>query len=131
MPQLQNLVLTDRAGTPVNHTFTPKGKPNGIAQVVKSDGVPIGDWIYTIGTRKSADRRKVTLKLAVPVVETQTVNGIDTPKIVRTSYVNMEFNFAATSTTQERANVVGMAASSLDASKVLVDSVLVDLEEVW
>lgn len=132
MPQLQSLILTDRATTPVNHTFVPETITRlGVASVVKSDGTPVGDKKLTIATRKSATRRRISIRLAVPVVQTQTINGISTPLAVRTAHANVEFNFDVNSTTQERKDTVGMLASALDSSKVLVNSTVVDLEGVY
>lgn len=131
MPALQNLVLTDRAGTPVNHTFTPMSRTAGVAVVAKSSGVPIGNWTLSIGTRRSASRRRITLKLAIPVTATETINGVSAPKVVRTSYANVEFNFDVASTTQERDDIVGMLRSALADTAVLVDKTVVDLEDVY
>jgi hypothetical protein len=131
MPAIQDLVLTDRAGTPVDHTFTPHGIPNGVAVVVKTDGTPVGDWKFTVGTRKSAQRRRISLRLSVPVVATETINGVNSPKVVRTAYANVDFNFDVNSTTQERDDLVGMLSSALDSGSTLVDKTVVDLEEVY
>jgi hypothetical protein len=132
MPQLTNLVLTDRAATPVNHTFTPKSKENGVAVVSKSTGVPIGDPKYTISTGKTAGgRMKTTLKLSVPVVQTQTINGVSTPVVVRTAYVDATFSFSSDSSLQERKDAVGMFQSSLAASAALTDGVLTAGEGIW
>jgi len=132
MPQLQNLVLTDRAATPVAHTFTPKSKENGVAVVAKSTGVPIGDPKYTISTGKTAaGRMKSTVKLAVPIVQTQTINGVSTPVVVRTAYVDATFSFASDSSLQERKDAVGMFASSLASTATLVDGVLTAGEGIW
>lgn len=139
MAQLQNLVLTDRAGTPVNHTFTPRdvtnvgGKTN-VGTVQESTGVKIGDKTYSISIRETGpnrDKYRVQIKFVVPVVVNETINGVVVPKVARTSYVDATFTFDAMSSQQERDDVVGMFASSLDASKVLVDSTLVDLEGVY
>lgn len=133
MPQLQNLVLTDRAGTPVNHTFTPESinPKTGVASVVKSSGVPVGDRRFSISTRKSAERRRVSMRLVYPIVATQTVNGVDTPVVVRTAYANVDFNFDKHSTTQERKDTIAMVESSLGASKTLVNGAVVDLEGIY
>lgn len=131
MPAISNLVLTDRAGTPVNHTFTPNGKPNGVARLVKSSGVPVGDWVYSLASNKTATRRKVAIRLVLPVVATQTINGVNSPLVVRTAYANVDFNFDVLSTTQERKDCVGLLMSSLATSATLVDKTVVDLEDVW
>lgn len=132
MPQLQSLVLTDRAATPVDHTFVPLGITNGMAEVVESSGVPIGNNSVKVALNKTpAGRYKAVLKLVFPVVQTQTINGVDTPVVVRTSYINMDFTFEATSTLQERKDAIGMAASALGASKTLVNDTLTKLEGVY
>lgn len=133
MPQLSNLILTDRAGTPVNHTFVPEGidPKTGVASVVKSNGVPVGDKRFTISIRKTAERRKSHLRLLLPVVADQTVNGISTPVVVRTAYADVEFNFDVKSTEQERKDCVGMLMSALDSAKVLVNDTVVKLETVY
>lgn len=133
MPQLQSIVLTDRAGTPVDHTFAPVGidPKTGVAEVAKSSGVAIGDKRLTISTRKSKDRRRISMRLILPVVATETINGISYPKVVRTNYANLDFNFDAASSSQERDDTVGMLASGLGTSKTLVDSTVVDLEGIY
>jgi hypothetical protein len=132
MPTLQSLVLTDRATTPVNHTFTPFGLEGGVAMVVESSGVKVGDSKFSISNRKSANGRyKVAMKLEVPVVDNAVVNGITVPTVSRIGYANVEFSFSDRSTTAERNNLVGMLASGLATSKTLVNSTVVDLEGVW
>lgn len=133
MPQLQPVVLTDRKATPVSHNFIPRGIDNGgTASVVESSGVPIGDSILTITpTLTRTGRTKVAINLRVPIVATETVNGISSPKVVRSSNVNMAFYFDATSSTAERNDVVGMIASALGTSKTLINDTLVNLESVY
>jgi hypothetical protein len=133
MPQLQNLVLTDRAGTPVNHTFVPREiDSNGVGAVVESTGVPIGDNRYSIGLRRTAEGRcKATVKMSLPIVQTQTINGISSPVVVRTAYVDCTFTFDSTSTEQERKDAVGMFQSSFDSAKVLVNDTIVKLQGVF
>jgi len=131
MPAITNLVLTDRATTPVNHTFVPEGIPNGTAVLVESDGVKVGDKKFSISKRKNATRRKVHLRMVVPVVATETINGIDSPKVVRTAYANVDFNFDVRSTRQERDDLVGMLYSALANGAAMVDAAVVDLEDVY
>lgn len=135
MPQLASIVLTDRATTPVNHTFQPRDIVAGVAEVVESTGVPIGDNSLTVSLKKpganGSPRYKGVLKLVLPIVQTQTVNGVSTPVVVRTSYATVEFSFDKTSTEQERKDAVGMIQSALDPSKALVNDSLVKLQGVY
>ena len=133
MPQLQNLVVLDREATPVSHTFTPRNISDGVGEVVESSGVPIGENAVTVSLRRTApaNRYKAVVKGRFPIVQTQTVNGVSTPVVVRTANAELTFSFDATSTEQERKNVVGMMANALDPSKVLVNDLLTKLQGVY
>lgn len=132
MPQLQNLVLTDRAATPVAHTFVPRDIVDGVGTVIESTGVPVGDNRFTLGIKKlSTGRYKATLKGVFPVVQNQTLNGITEPVVVRSSYADMTFTFDEKSTTQERKDVVGMMQSALASGAALTNGLLVNLEGVY
>lgn len=132
MPQLQNLVLTDRAATPVAHTFTPRDVTGNVGAVVESTGVPIGDNRVTVELRRTpAGKYKGALKGTFPVVQTQTINGVSSPVVVRTAYATVEFTFDPTSTEQERNDAVGMIQSSLDPAQVLVNDTLIKLQGVY
>lgn len=132
MPQLQNLVLTDRAATPVAHTFTPRDIVANVGTVEESTGVKIGDKSFSISNRKTANgRSKVTMKLAVPVVVNETINVVTIPTVSHVAYVDAVFSFDPKSSTQERKDVVGMFQSSLDPSKVLVNDTLIGLQGVY
>lgn len=131
MPQLQNLVLTDREATPVNHTFTPRDIVSNVGAVVESSGVPVGDNRFTISLRQVNNRYKATIQLSVPVVQNQTVNGITTPVVVRTAFADLTFTFDAQSTTQERTNFVGMLQSAMGTNKALFHDTVVGLQGVY
>lgn len=131
MPQIANLVLKDRAATPFDHTFTPQGFPNGVATLVESTGIPLADKRLTIAVSKTAQgRRKVTLKLVVPVVQDQTINGITSPVIVRTGYADVTFSFDQASSEQERKDAVSFIAESL-AATAWTNDVLTKLQDVY
>lgn len=132
MPQLQNLVLTDRATTPVSHTFVPREITNGVGAVVESSGVPVGDSRFTVSLRQTSSKKYVgVLKLAVPVVQNQTINGVTSPVVVRTAYAEATFTFDSTSTEQERKDAIGMFYSSLAPTATLVNDTLVKLQGVY
>lgn len=100
--------------------------------VEESTGVPIGNNRVQIGVVKtSSGKYKVTLKGVFPIVQNQTINGITTPSVVRTSYAEVTFTFEGGSSTQERKNVVGMIQAALDSSKTLTNDSLVNLASVY
>jgi hypothetical protein len=112
MTQLANVVLKDYEDSDV--TFVPRDMPGGVATVVNSTGVPVGDKTLSFSTTKTqAGRRKSTLKMVIPIVQNAEVAGVSTPTVVRTSYVDITFSFAATSNTDERRDVLAYIVSAL------------------
>lgn len=131
MPQLQNVVLTDRKSTPVDHTFTPLDISGGVGTVVESSGIPVGQNRLTISQRVSNGRYRPSLRLQLPVVQNQTINGVSTPVVVRTAYVEVNFTFDQTSSIDEREDAVGMIASALQSDKTLINDTVVNLQGVY
>lgn len=133
MPSIQNLVLTDRASTPVNHTFTPSDVKGGVGTVVESNGTRVGDRTFTVSGRASpvSNRWNAKLKLVSPVIGSQIANGITTTVVLRTSFATVDFSFPADSTLQERKDLVGMLQSALDPTKVLVNDTVIGQQGVY
>jgi hypothetical protein len=133
MPQLQNLVLTDRKATPVAHTFTPRSIEGNVAMVAETTGTPIGDPRVTVSLGKptAQGRYKPQIRFTFPVTQIQTVNGVSTPVVVRTSYAELSFNFDQTTSEAERNDIVGQVQSALDASKTLINDTVVKLQGVF
>lgn len=132
MPQLQNLVLKDRKTTPVDHTFIPRDIRQNVGTVVESNGVPVGNSRYSVSLRLTpSGKYKAELKLAVPVVANETINGVSVPTVTRTAFADLVFTFDQHSTEAERDDLVGMLADSLASSKVLVNDTVVKLQGVY
>lgn len=135
MPQLQTLVITDGAATPVAHTYLPREikQPGNIGTVVESTGVPVGDPRVTVslGQPTTSGRYKPSLRITIPVVQTETINGVGKPVVVRTAYVEVNCNFDGTSTEVERRDALALIRSALGADKTLVYNTLVKLEGVY
>lgn len=127
-----NLVINDRATTPVAHTFSPDGDDaNGVHLFSEKVGVPAGYPRYTAGLRRGNGKFRATLKLAVPITQTQTINGVSAPVIVRTGYADCTFTFDELSSEQERADIVGMFANSLAASQTQLNDMIVKLSDIY
>lgn len=131
MPSLQNLVLTDRATTPVNHTFTPRDSAGGVGTVVETTGVPIGESKFTISNRRVGEKLKGKAVLTIPVVQVGVVNGVSRPTVVRSAIISMDVTFSTESTEQERNDAIGMFASSLQTSKTLVNDAFVKAQGIY
>jgi len=133
MPSMANVVLTDRATTPVNHTFTPQGKEGEAGgRYAKAGASSLGDYTFKISPRKTpSGRRKVDIDLSLPVLVTETINGVSSYTVARTSRASISFDFPSDSTLQERKDIVGMAYTALAAATTQVDAVLTVGENVW
>lgn len=131
MPALANVSLNDRETTPVAHLFVPRDVNDKVGLLVRTSGVPVGEERLTITSRKSGAKFRSKLTLAVPIVVNETINGVISPKVVRTAYASVEFTFDETSSLQERTNVAGMIADSLATSKTMIHNTLVGLEGVY
>lgn len=129
MPALQNISLNDRV--PVAHSFVPRDIKNGIGLVVANGGTPIGEERLTVSMKKTGARYRGALRLAVPVVVNEVINGVTRPTVARTAYVDINVNFDETSTETERTNIIGMLADALGTGKVLVHNAFVKLEGVY
>lgn len=129
MPSLQNISLNDRV--PVAHAFVPRDIKGGVGLVVANGGTPVGEERLTISMRKSGARYRGALRLSLPVVVNEVINGVTKPSVARTAYVEVTVNFDETSTETERTNAIGMLADALGTSKTLVHNALVKLEGVY
>lgn len=132
MPQLQSVILTDRTTpTPVNLTFVPREIADGVGVVINAGGTPIGEKRCTVSMKKTNNRYKGEVRLTLPVVATETINGVSEPKVVRTAFAALSVSFDEKSTEQERNDAIGLMASALATGKVLVNDALVKLEGVY
>lgn len=133
MPQLQSVVLKDRATpTPVDHPFTPRDVRADVGTVIETTGVPVGNSRLSVSLRVQPNGQyKAELKLAVPVVVNETINGVTNPKVVRTAYADVTFKFDPLSSEQERTDLVGMLADALGTGKTLIHDTVVKLQGVY
>lgn len=127
-----NIVINDRAATPVAHTFTPDGSDaNGVHVFTEKTGVPASDPRFTAGLRQSNGKYRVTLRLNIPIVQTQTVNGISNPIVVRSSIIEVGAVFDSLSTEQERKDAVGLMANALAANQTMLNDFVVKLNDIY
>lgn len=127
-----NLVINDRAATPVAHTFTPDGSDkNNVAYWSEKTSVPAGNPQVSWSLTKSNGKYKLVGKYTVPVVQTQTINGVSSPIVLRIGRAKVEFDFDALSLTQERADLVGFVYNSLPTSQTQINDMIVNVTPVW
>lgn len=110
MVQLTSLVLKDHAAA--DHTFVPRDITGGVATTVESSGVPIGEKTASFAVSKTTTgRRKITLKLVIPVVQDVVVAGISKPTVVRSAYADVTITVDSTSSTAERQDLLAYLKS--------------------
>lgn len=127
MGQLASITLNDGTSDLV---FKPAGiDSNNVATLVNSDGVIVKDKSLTVSARLSAQRRKTTTKVVLPVVQDETINGIVSPKGVRTSYVRIDTDFSVYATTAERNQAINLATAAV--KNALIKAVIVDNDTLY
>lgn len=127
MGQLASITLNDGTSDLV---FKPAGiDSNNVATLVNSDGVIVKDKSLTVSARLSAQRRKTTTKVVLPVVQDETINGIVSPKGVRTSYVRIDTDFSVYATTAERLQAINLATAAV--KDALIKAVIVDNDTLY
>lgn len=132
MPAHASFTVNDRATTPVAHTFTPVNiDPNGVASWKEALGVPVGEKIVTLSNKFSNGKYRVKLLFKYPIVQTQVINGVSTPVVVRTAYAELNLTFESTSSLQERQDTVGLIYNSMVASQTMMDGVLTALGNIY
>lgn len=127
-----SVVINDRAATPVAHTYSPDGDDkNGVHLFSEKTGVPVSNPKLTASFKGVNGKLKPVLRLSIPITQTQTINGISTPVVVRTAYVELSASFDATSTQQERKDAIGLMANAMAAAQTMLNPFLVDGEDIW
>lgn len=123
MPQASTITINDRESTPVAHVFTPDSEKDGVWTFREITGVPVGENMLTNSLKRSTGKIRVRTQIKCPIVQTETVNGISAPTVIRASYGSIELTFAETSTLQERKNLVGLLANALSAAQATLNLV--------
>jgi hypothetical protein len=130
MPAFAPITIADGNTTPVDHTYAPNGRPNGVAEFSEKDGIPVGDNSLTVSSKHGA-REKISLRLRLPQVVEETINGVMSPRVVRTAYVRVDFDFSEMSTLEERTDARALAASLLGSDQTALRAVIESLEDIY
>jgi hypothetical protein len=124
VPAISTITAADAAATPVDHDFAPSRIDGDIARFLeKSASTPDGYMPLSVSLRapKSGNGSSVyrcQISLAIPVTQTQTINGVDSDTVVRTGRVNVEFILPATGVLQERKDMRQLIVNILEDADV-------------
>jgi hypothetical protein len=133
MPAISSVVLTDRASTPVDHTMVPtkRDAATGVWTFRESGAsTSIAAKQLTVSAREQSGKFRARFVLKVPTVQTETINGVDSPKVIRTGFGEISFTFDPASSLQERKDIVAMLQSALDAGDLL-DDALTEMASIY
>lgn len=128
MPAIQNVVLTDRSSpTPITHTFKPSGSKDGVVTLKTSstDGVLLDQKKLTTSVRFVNGRLKSKQVIAVPIVVIETVNGVQKPRLVDTSYVTLTWDISESTTEQHRNDLQGFVQSANATTVAMIHGAVV------
>lgn len=134
MPAFAPIVINDGATTPVAHTYTPNGvnpKDSTVAQFKESTGTPVGDKTITVSLRAATASRKARVVIALPIMVTETINGVSVSRIDHSNFVEVIGTFSEKSTTQERKDAMALATNLISPSHAVMSKVFQDLEMFW
>lgn len=130
MPQFVPVTIGGAGG--VSHNYKPRDITAGVATLVESTGIPIGDRRISLSTTRSQNGKvKLVIKFAQPVVENVTVNGVTRPTVTRTNYSEMSFNFDGSSTKNDRDDLRFQMKEFLDTLNPLTVGYIHDLEGLY
>lgn len=100
MAQLSNIVIND--GTK-DVTYVPYQIDSGnIARLRTNTDLAIASSELSVNARNGSTNRNVTLKITLPTVVDETVNGIVSPRVTRTRTVSVDLSLPKTTTSAER-----------------------------
>ena len=120
MAQLSNIVIND--GT-ADVTYVPYQIDSGnVARLRTNTDLAIASSELSINPRNGASNRNVTLKLTLPTVVNETINGVVTPRVVRTRTLSVDLSLPKTTTAVERTAARVLLSNAL--KNVLVASVI-------
>lgn len=136
MPSIIPVTVKDRVATPVVHTFAPTDVTQGEGTLVErlASGSYIGEPKLIASNRTTPNKRtKAVMKLSVPKVVVETVNGVEVPRVVGTSHITVTHDWDQMHTATERNNIQGMVADALGpvSAQPFLNPVLLGKEAVY
>ena len=127
MAQLTPIVLND--GT-ADVTFLPHEiTSQNVARLRTNAETVIGTEELSVQARDAVSNRRVTVKVTLPVVQNEVINGITTPKVVRQQIATVELSLPKTSIKSDRKRARNLIANAL--SNALIAAVIDSNESLY
>jgi hypothetical protein len=114
----------------------PVGLEKGVGSLVErlASGSFVGEPKLSISNRKTLGRRdKAELRLEIPIVVSETINGVDVTKVLDTSYARISYDWSPHHTAVQRDAIMGMVSDSQGtvAQQPFINKVMVCLERLF
>lgn len=122
MTAISVITLPDAAATPVNHDFNPTKVEGDTATYLEQSATSsVGYWPLSMTHRAPLPGQvdklfRDTVKLAIPLVVTETINGVSRPTVLGTMRANLEFVIPDSATLQNRKDLRKLAVGALNSA---------------
>lgn len=132
MPAVASFAVDDRESTPVSHTFEPVVVDGEKALFSERGVTALADKTISIISRTTTGGyHKVSAKVAVPIVSSDTSTGVPIYSLVRKAHILIECTFAEDATEQEMKNTIAFAHGILAADQALLNPVFTQRAKLY
>lgn len=124
MGAITTITAADAAATPVTHSFEPSRIDGDVAKFTEKTATHAsGYWPLTVSLREPSASNgsrvyRSQVNLALPILVTETINGVSVPRVAYTMRVNVEFILPNDSTLQNRKDLRKLTVGILDHALV-------------
>lgn len=122
MASISTISVNDAAATPVAHVFNPSKIDGNSAYYLEQSGASaLEAWpmVMTHTPPLAGQTGRIyrdTVKLAIPIVVTETINGVSSPKVIGTMRFTGEFVIPEVATLQNRKDLRKLSVGLLDSA---------------
>jgi hypothetical protein len=117
--QITTITVNDSNAT--SHDFIPVSKEAGITTFEeKSSTSSKGFWPLTVSLAENATSgvSRFLMRIKVPVVQTETINGVDNPKVVRMAMAEVRLSYDSGSSLAERQDLNAIVQNLLASAAI-------------
>lgn len=135
MAQITTIVVPDAAATPVNHTFSKvKSSGDSVILVMKSLVSAVSNWPLVLAMKTPLANQteklyRTKLTLNVPVVVSETINGVTRETSIGNCRANVEFVCSEQASLQNRKDLRKLVVGVIDSASF--KSSMEDQEGFW
>jgi hypothetical protein len=121
---LKTIVINDGASTPAAQTFVQRVANPGVLSYRTLAGSMVEEQTLSLLHKEAKVRKIVRIVMGRPVVQTETVNGISSPKLIRSAYGSVDLTYDRNASVEERDDMIAMLGNLFLSSDADVRNVL-------